>query len=144
MWRTQLRRLLKPLSGSNEWAEYSGTSNVHALLGGKANLVELDVSGPQGRIQAMSLRLFDTEKRRWTLNFANAASGTMVDPMTGGFAGTKHGVFYSAETFRGRPIIVRFVIDSVDADTARFEQSFSPDGGATWELNWVATDTRVR
>jgi hypothetical protein len=23
------------------------------------------------------------------------------------------------------------------------EQSYSPDGGRTWELNWVATDTRV-
>jgi hypothetical protein len=27
---------------------------------------------------------------------------------------------------------------------ARFEQSFSDDGGKTWEVNWIAIDTRVK
>lgn len=142
-WRTSLKRLLKPLSGSKEWAEYAGTSNVQPFLDGRVNLVELDVAGPQGRIQGVSLRLFDTRQQRWTLNFSNAAAGTLESPMTGGFAGSGHGVFYSLETYRGRPILVRFVIDVVDADTCRFEQSFSDDGGATWEPNWIAVDTRL-
>jgi hypothetical protein len=143
-WRTSLRRLVRPLSGSQEWAEYTGSTVVHALLGGRANLVELDVSGPQGRIEGVSLRLFDTQQRRWTLNFSNAAAGTLELPMTGGFGGGKQGIFYSAETLRGRPILARFVIDVVDADTCRFEQAFSADAGATWEVNWIAVDTRLR
>jgi hypothetical protein len=32
----------------------------------------------------------------------------------------------------------------VTPDQYRFEQSFSDDGGKTWELNWVAIDTRVK
>jgi hypothetical protein len=39
---------------------------------------------------------------------------------------------------------VRFVITRVETDTYRFEQAFSADGGRTWEVNWVATDTRIR
>ena len=63
--------------------------------------------------------------------------------MSGGFAGGPQGVFYSADSFKGRPILVRFVIDVLDADHCRFEQAFSADGGATWEVNWIASDTRM-
>ena len=142
-WRTSLRRLLQPLSGTQQWADYTGTSNVHPLLGGRANLAELDVAGPLGRIEGVSLRLFDTQRQRWTLNYSSVTGGTLELPMSGGFNGGRQGVFYSAETFKGKPILVRFVIDVLDADHCRFEQAFSADGGATWEVNWIAFDTRV-
>jgi len=142
-WRTSLRRRLQPLSGSQQWGDYTGTSTVHPLLGGRANLVELEVAGPLGRIEGVSLRLFDTQRQRWTLNYSNVTSGTLELPMSGGFNGGRHGVFYSAETFNGKPILVRFVIDVPDADHCRFEQSFSADEGATWEVNWIASDTRL-
>lgn len=141
-WHTTLRRRLHPLSGSDEWAEYTGTTIVRPVLEGRANLVELDVSGPAGRLQGLSLRLFDTKQKRWTLNFSNASSGTLATPMTGGFGGSSRGVFYSDETFDGRRVLVRFVIEVKSADTCRFEQAFSADGGATWETNWIAVDTR--
>jgi len=142
-WQTSLRKLLQPLSGQQQWVDYSGTSTIHALLGGRANLVELQVAGPQGRIEGVSLRLFDTRRQRWTLNYANVAGGTLELPMSGGFAGGPHGVFYSADTFKGRPILVRFVIDVQDQDHCHFEQAFSADGGASWEVNWIASDTRM-
>jgi len=142
-WHTSLRRLLEPMSGRQQWAEYRGTSTVHPLLGGRANLVELEVAGPQGRIEGVSLRLFDTQRRRWTLNYSNVAGGTLELPMSGGFAGGARGVFLGADTFRGRAIVVRFVIEVLDADHCRFEQAFSADAGATWEVNWIATDTRL-
>ena len=28
-------------------------------------------------------------------------------------------------------------------DHCTFEQAFSPDGGTTWETNWIAVDTRI-
>ncbi len=141
-WHTTLRRRLHPLSGSDVWADYVGTTIVRPVLGGRANLVELDVSGPAGRLQGLSLRLFDPKSKQWTLNFSNAASGTLAAPMTGGFGGGPRGVFYSAEEFDGRRVLVRFVIESTSADTCRFEQAFSADGGVTWETNWIAVDTR--
>ena len=142
-WHTSVRRLLKPLAGSQEWAEYQGTGVVHPLLGGRANVAELDVSGPSGRIQGVSVRLFDTSTQRWTIQFANVASGVLDAGISGGFGGGRRGVFHGPDTFNGRPIVVRFIIDVVDAQTVRFEQSFSPNGGVDWELNWVAVDRRV-
>jgi hypothetical protein len=39
---------------------------------------------------------------------------------------------------------VRFVISDITPTACRFEQAFSDDGGKTWEVNWIATDTRVK
>jgi hypothetical protein len=30
------------------------------------------------------------------------------------------------------------------ANSCRFEQAFSDDGGKTWETNWIAVDTREK
>ena len=141
-WKTHLRRLLKPLTGSTTWVEYEGTTTVRKVWNGKANLVELDVNGPAGHIEALSLRLYNPESRQWSLNFSNSASGTMAVPTIGEFKNGR-GEFYDQETLNGRAILVRFVILPVNADSIRFEQSFSDDGGKTWELNWIAVDTRM-
>ena len=43
----------------------------------------------------------------------------------------------------GRPIVVRFTWSSITKTSARWEQDFSPDGGRTWEKNWIMTHTRI-
>lgn len=142
-WQTQLKRRMRPLTGSNDWVEYSGTTTVSKIWGGRANWAELDVAGAAGKILGGSLRLYNPESRRWSLNFANAAVGEMTIPTTGDFS-QGQGRFYSDETLDGKPIRVRFIIRDVTQDRATFEQAFSADGGKSWEVNWVAVDTRVR
>lgn len=143
MWKTQLKRLVKPLTGSTTWVEYMGTTKVSKVWNGKANLVELDVSGPAGKIEALSLRLYNPESRQWSLNFSNSAGGTIAIPSIGEFKNGR-GEFYNQETLYGRSIFVRFVIWCSNADSCHFEQAFSGDGGKTWEVNWIATDTREK
>src|SRR6266487_2695723 len=58
-WITHLWRLQHPLSHSNSWVEYWGTTAVSKVWNGRANLVELDVKGPAGHIEALSLRLYN-------------------------------------------------------------------------------------
>lgn len=141
-WDTELRYLPEPLTGSNRWIEYRGTSEVRPILGGRANLVELAVTSVSGRIEGMSLRLYNSQARQWTLNFASVASGLLSPPVTGAFDAAGRGTFYGVDTVRGRTVLVRFVISDVTPNSARFEQAFSADGGETWETNWLAVDTR--
>jgi hypothetical protein len=141
-WRTQLRRRLKPLTGSDEWIEMEGTTTVRKVWNGRANLVELVVDGAGRHIEALSLRLYNPEARQWTLNFANAATGELAKPTVGEFRNGR-GEFYSQETYNGRSILVRFIISDIKADSVRFEQAFSDDYGKTWEVNWIAIDTRI-
>ncbi|WP_454832543.1 hypothetical protein [Pseudoxanthomonas wuyuanensis] len=142
-WKTELRRLAKPLSGSSQWVEYTGTSVVRKVLDGQANLVELRVEGPAGHIEGVSLRLYNPRAKQWSLNYASVRNGAMTRPIFGGFRDGR-GEFYGQDDLDGRAILVRFVISDITNDSARFEQAFSEDGGRTWETNWIAIDTRVR
>ena len=142
-WKTRLWRLLRPLSGSTDWARYEGTTAVRKVWDGRANLVELEADGPAGHIEALSLRLYNPQSRQWSLNFASSRSGTLTEPSIGGFSSGGWGEFFAQESFDGRAILVRFVIVPITPDSCRFEQSFSEDGGSRWELNWVAVDTRA-
>ena len=141
-WKTRVSRRLQPLTGSDKWVQYEGTSVVRKLLSGDASLVELDVSGPAGRIEGVSLRLYNPESRQWSLNYASRQGGSLGPPTLGGFKNGR-GEFYSQETLGARAILVRFVISDITPTSCRFEQACSDDGGKTWEVNWIATDTRV-
>jgi hypothetical protein len=137
-----LRRLLHPLTGSTTWVEYDGTSVVRKIWEGRANLVELVADGPAGHFEGLNLRLYNPESHQWSLNFSSSGSGTLGQPTIGEFKNGR-GEFFDQETINGRAVLVRFVISDITPTSCRFEQSFSDDGGKTWELNWIAVDTRI-
>jgi hypothetical protein len=142
-WKTHISRLQHPLTGSTSWVEYEGTTVVRRIWDGRANLAELEVDGPSGHLEVLSLRLYDPQAHQWSLNTANSRVGTMSVPTIGEF---KNGIgeFFDTEPISGRSILVRNIWSDITADSCRFEQSFSNDGGKTWEVNWIAKDTRVK
>jgi hypothetical protein len=142
-WKTHLSRLLHPLTGSTTWVQYDGTTVVRKVWDGRANLVELVADGTAGHFEGLNLRLYNPQSHQWSLNFASSSGGTMSQPTIGEFKNGR-GEFFDQETLNGRAIFVRFVISDITANSCRFEQAFSDDGGKSWEVNWIATDTRVR
>jgi len=142
-WKTHLSRRLHPLSGSNTWVEYEGTTLVRNVWNGRANLLELTADGPAGHFEGLNLRLYNPQSHQWSLNFANSNGGTLSQPTIGDFRNGR-GEFFDQETLNGRAILVRFVISDITPNSCHFEQAFSDDGGQTWEVNWIATDTRVK
>jgi hypothetical protein len=131
------------LTGSTTWVEYDGTTTVRKVWNGRANLVELDVTGPQAGSKVCPCVYTILNPRQWSLNFGNSAGGTMSPPTIGEFKNGR-GEFFNQETLNGRAIFVRFVISDITPDSCRFDQAFSDDGGETWEVNWIAIDTRVK
>jgi hypothetical protein len=141
-WKARLSRLDRPLTGSTRWLDYAGTSVVRAVWDGRANLGELAVQGPAGRIEGLTLRLYNPRARQWNITWSNAAEGVLDRAtMFGGFTGGR-GEFFGQDSLDGRAIFVRFVFSDVTPASFRFEQAFSADGGQTWEVNWKATFTR--
>jgi hypothetical protein len=142
-WTTHVRVLRNPLSGQPPlWTTYRGTSIVKPLLGGRANFVELSVAGQAGAIEGGSLRLYNPKTKQWSLNYASLAGGILTAPVFGAFDSSGKGTFIGQDQLGGRTILVRFIITRPSAGTARFEQSYSADGGSRWETNWIALDTR--
>jgi hypothetical protein len=142
-WRTHLSRLAHPLTGSTTWVDYEGTTVVRKVWNGRANLLELEADGPGGHFQGLNLRLYNPQSHQWSLNFANSRDGVLSQPTIGEFKNGR-GEFFDQEPLNGRAILVRFVVSIITPDSCRFEQAFSDDGGKTWEVNWIAADSRVR
>lgn len=141
-WKIHLKRLLHPLTGSTTWVEFDGTSVTRRVWNGRANLEEFETDGPAGHIEGLTLRLYNPQSHQWSIYWATSKDGTLGQPTIGEFKNGR-GEFFDQEMFNGRSILVRYAWSGITANSAHFEQSFSGDGGATWEVNWVTDQTRV-
>jgi hypothetical protein len=142
-WKVELKRLTKPLSGSNTWVDLQGRTTVRKILSGPANTDELEVTDPATgtKIQSFTFRMYDAETGYWRLYWARTSHGSMGIPVVGRFENGR-GEFYSHEDFQGKSIFVRYAWFGITENEAHFEQAFSIDGGRTWEPNWKTKFTR--
>jgi len=141
-WNTNIHRLLHRLTGSTTWTDYEGTIAVREVWDGRANLGELEAVGAAGRLEGLSLRLYNPQSHQWGLNFASSTDGTLGQPMIGEFRRGR-GEFFDVEPYKSKSILVRSIFSGITANSAQSEQAFSNDGGKTWEINLVEADTRA-
>jgi hypothetical protein len=141
-WKIHLKRRLHPLTGSNTWIDFDGTSVTRKVWEGRSQLEEFETDGAGGRVEGLTLRLYNPQTHQWSLYWANAKDGNIVAPQVGQFKDGR-GEFYGQDTLDGKLIYIRFVWSNTGSNTPHFEQSFSDDGGKTWEVNWITDQTRV-
>jgi len=140
-WKYHLKRRLHPLTGSNEWVEFEGTGVCRKIFDG-AQIDQGEWNGPNGRIVGLTLRVYNPQSHQWRLYWDNQKVGVLDPPQVGEF---KDGVgeFYAQDTINGKTILIRFHWTNLTT-TPHFEQSFSDDGGKSWEVNWITDQTRVK
>jgi len=143
-WKAHVRRLPDRLSGSTTWVEYDGISNHKKLFGSNSNLEEFEVDNPAKglHIKAQTLRLYNPVSHQWSIYLIDVNKGTLsLPPVVGQFTG-RRGEFLDQEEDKGRAILVRYVWLDISPHAARMEQSFSDDGGKSWEVNWICELSR--
>jgi hypothetical protein len=140
-WKTHSSRLMHPLTGSTDWIDMDGTTQVRKVWQGRANLAEFEADGPSGHLELLSLRTYNPTSHQWSLAFATPNVGILGVSSVGQFNHGR-GDFYDQELINGKSVLVRFSIWAITTDTAQSEQAFSDDGGKTWELNWINRYTR--
>jgi hypothetical protein len=140
-WKFGLKRRMNPLTGSTHWVELTGTGACYPLWGGKAQLDTVSLDGPGGRIEGITLRLYNPKTHQWRLYWANSKDGIVAVPQIGEFS-KGHGAFYAQDTLDDKGILVRFDWTGMASASPHFEQSFSADGGKTWEVNWITDQKR--
>jgi hypothetical protein len=142
-WSVRHRRLRARLAGSDDWATFEGTCVAWPLLGGAGNVDDNVLDLPEGPYRAVSIRSFDPMTDRWSIWWLDGRNPGQLDPPVVGTFVDGIGTFLGEDTFDGRPILVRYVWSDITDRTCRWEQAFSVDGGATWEVNWIMENTRV-
>ena len=112
-------------------------------VNGRANLEQFETDSQTGHIEGLTLRLYNPESRQWSIYWANSHDGLLGQPMIGEFKNGR-GEFFDQEAWKGRAVFVRFIWSNTATNTPHFEQSYSDDGGKTWEVNWITNQTRVK
>jgi hypothetical protein len=141
-WKSHIKLLQHPLSGPKTWEELNGTVVARKVWGGRAQIEEIEADGPNRHLEGLTLFLYNPETHQWSENFANCRLGTLGVPMIGEFKDGR-GEFYDEEPYDGRTVLVRNLWSDITPNSHRFEQSFSDDGGKSWEPNWIVTLTRA-
>jgi len=139
-WTIANRRLRTRLAGARDWEEFESRAVVRPLFGGAANIEEIYY--PADKNYGLTLRVYDPVTERWSLHWATSDAGRLFPAVLGRFTDGV-GEFFGDDAHQGTPVRVRFVWSGITAETARWEQAFSADDGATWELNWVMDFTRT-
>lgn len=138
-WNVVSRRRVRWLAGCEDWEEAPATSTCWRAFDGMANIDEfVFAEGKRG----MTVRLLDQDTGEWFIYWAVKGRNHWDPPVIGRFTDGR-GEFYGDDTHDGKPIRVRFIWSDITANSARWEQSFSSDGGSTWEINWVMALTRA-
>lgn len=142
-WSARHRRLKEPFADNSEWLEFEGTSTMQRLLGGFGNLDDSVFYLPGGMYRGVSLRAFDAKTKTWAIWWLDVRAPHSLDAPVIGRFDNSIGTFLGDDTLRGRPIKVRHVWSRITSTSRQWEQAFSPDGGKSWETNWITHFTRT-
>jgi hypothetical protein len=143
-WRVHHRQLKQRLAGSHEWVEFEGTTRVQKIMGGWGNMDDNTLDKPGGAYRAVTLRAFDANTGQWSIWWLDGRHpASNLDPSVKGHFDQGVGTFYADDTWNGKPIRVRFTWSHPTTAACRWEQAFSPDGGRTWETNWIMEFRRL-
>jgi hypothetical protein len=150
-WKAHLHRMVDRETGvttsdprTGTWVEYDGICNDKKLLDTNANLEQFDVqaSGTHLQFRGQALRMYNPTSHQWSIYGLDLDKGELdLPPVIGQFTG-KHGEFFDSEMRNGRMVQVRYVWTDISPKSARMEQSFSPDGGKSWAVNWIVELSR--
>jgi hypothetical protein len=80
-WKFHLKRLTHPLTGSTTWEEFDGTGRVSKILGGRANIDEVSLAGPSGKVEGLTLRMYSPQSRQWSLYWGRIKDGNLGQPI---------------------------------------------------------------
>ena len=146
-WVSQNRRYTKPYapgSEGGEWQTFEAHHSCAKYLDGRLLIEHFEATFPTGeRRLGITLRTFDPESGQWSVRWLDNRNPLDFSPTLGTFQ-DKIGLFYEEITSPdGQPLRLRISWDHITANSARWQQAFSWDNGATWDTNWIGDFTRI-
>ena len=140
-YRVHNVRFAGRLEQSGRWETFEAVSIATPLPRGIGRIDELVADG-RGEHAGATLRLYDRHTRRWSLYRVDSGNGMLQPPLQGAFQDGV-GIFEGYDELGRQPLRVRLTWSHIGASSARCEQAYSRDSGATWEPHWVMHYTRL-
>jgi hypothetical protein len=140
-WNLRNKKLKSRLSGCNEWVEFEATQEMYKVLNGAGNIDNFLATFGGEPFEGMTLRLFNSQTKLWSIYWANSNEGKLDPPVVGYFE-NKVGYFFTKDSFNSKDIIVVFRWDARNENNPVWSQAFSEDNGKNWEWNWYMFMTK--
>lgn len=135
-WLVRHQRLKERLVGDTRWESFTGASAVWLSLGGLGTIDDNVMALPSGPYRGLGVRAFDPVSSTWSIWWIDGRNPAHIEaPVRGGFKGDA-GNFRGTDRIDGRPIDVWFRWHAIHGEEPWWEQAFSDDAGAHWEVNW--------
>lgn len=144
-WRVANRKLRNPVpEAPPEWVEFESQAESRPILGGLGNVdTYLAPDFPdRGEFHGFALRLFAPETGLWRIWWASSIGKGELDPPLVGRFENGEGHFEADDAFAGHAIKVRFKWCEITPVSARWQQSFSYEGGRSFAVNWTMDFSR--
>jgi hypothetical protein len=143
-WTVANRRLADYFADDGEWQEFTSTFETQPVLGGAGNIDRIHVPDfpGLGEYHGFTLRLLEPGTGLWRIWWVSTSGGGLLDtPVVGRFVNGL-GLFESEDVVAGRRVRVRYEWLEITDRSARWQQSFSVDGGGVFLTNWIKQLTR--
>jgi hypothetical protein len=139
-WKDHSKRRVHSSAGPDTWTEFDGTSIVHKIWDG-AVLDEFERDTPNRHDKSLMLYTYDPQTHQWYIYFASDKDGKVGLPNVGEFKDGR-GEFYVQDTLNGKLLLNRYVWSATTSASPHYEESWSSDGGRTWELDLIVDFAR--
>jgi hypothetical protein len=143
VWKTHIKRIHDPLSGTADAVELNGIVTVRKVWDGRAQLEEIEADGPNGHWEGLTLFLYNPAAHQWSQTYVDSKTGILAPGLIGAFKDGQ-GELFASDTVDGRSILVRAVWSAITPDAHHFEESYSEDGGKNWAPAFIADLTREK
>ena len=135
-WKAHNHRLVGRLVNSQKWEDFEAVVECHDLPGGVGNEDSFVTDFWPG-FTGISVRFLNRSTQKWAIYWASNKTGVLEPPVIGGFDADGIGIFEGDDVEAGKPVRVRYTWSRTRTGHPRWEQAYSPDGGKTWETNWI-------
>ncbi len=146
-WKAANRKRVKPLDPADtEWVSFEGEIVSTQILDGMGTTDTFRVADMPGRgaFEGFTLRLLEPDTGLWRIWWASTISKGQLDvPVAGRFHDEQNGIFECDDVIDDVPLKVRYTWRIDSPTSVHWEQAFSFDDGASWDVNWMTDSTRI-
>jgi hypothetical protein len=139
-WKAHTKYRAHPLAGSDGWIESDGTEVFQKIWDGA--LLELSTGASANGPVGLMLYTYNPQSHQWYVYFASSKDGKIGLPNVGEFR-NRRGEFFVQDTLNGKSLLNRYVWSQIASSSPHFEESWSSDGGRTWEPVRIVDLARV-
>jgi hypothetical protein len=139
-WKAHTKYRAHPFAESDTWIESDGTEIFQKIWDGA--MLELSEGASANGPVGLMLYTYNPPSQQWYVYFANRKDGKVGLPNVGEFRNGR-GEFFVQDTLSGKSLLNRYVWSQIASSSPHFEESWSSDGGRTWEPVRIVDLARV-